>query len=142
MTTKEYLEQYTRCKRRILRERENLLRITEAIDSVSIDYSGMPHGSDTTSKQERYIVDLEALFEKKSAMINQWTETMLEVKKVVLAVEDPLCSALLYHRYISDMPWDEVAEALAYSVTYVKGTLHSYALNHAKKVLDSTPKYL
>lgn len=138
MNTQSYLNQYRVCRDRILRERENLLRITEAIDSVSIDYSGMPHGADITSKQERYVLDLEALVEKKSAAINRWTEIMLEVKKVVLAVDDPMYSALLYHRYISCLGWDEVADLLAYSCPYVKSVLHGKALECAKMILDDT----
>lgn len=138
MTTKEYLLQYSRCKENILHERENLLRIIEAIDSISIDYSGMPHGHDISSKQEKYVTDCESAIEKKSRQIASWTSTMLEIEAVIFAVDDPMYSRMLHMKYIEGLHWDVIAYKLNFSEQYTKSVLHNRALSAVKKILDST----
>lgn len=138
MNAKQYLEQYASCQKKILRERENLLRASEKIDTISIDYSGMPHGTDISSKQERYLLELESIIENKSSMINKWTETMLEVQRVVLKVDNPTYLTLLMDRYINGLSWDEVASKLNYSTSHVKGKLHPKALETIKRILENT----
>lgn len=138
MNAKQYLEQYASCQRKILQERENLLRVSEKIDTISIDYSGMPHGNEVSSKQERYLLELESIVENKSALINKWTETMLEVQRVVLKVDDPVYQTLLMDRYINGLSWDAVASNLHYSTPHVKGKLHPKALERVKRILENT----
>lgn len=132
MTAKEYLIQYQRCKVRIMQAKESLKELDEGIDSLAIDYSGMPHGSGVTSKVEQYVVRLEHKREPILQRIAELYGLMMEIADAVSNVESELHSELLYYRYIVGLPWDQVAEALGYEEGYVRGTLHGKALQLLK----------
>lgn len=138
MKTKDYLLQYESAKRKIEAERENILKIVEAIDSMSIDYSGMPHGHDISSKQERYVLDLERALESKSKKICEWTSLMLEIEAVILTLEEPMYSRLLRMKYIEGLHWNVIALKLGYSEQHTKSVLHNKALGAVKIILDNT----
>ncbi len=132
MTAKEYLEQYSKCKRRLEQMDDQLNTISESIDSLSINYSGMPHGSDIQSKVESYVIKME---EKQESLVKErleLLELMMQIADAIREVEDDTYSRLLHCRYIVGMNWDDVANTIGYDDSYTRGYMHGKALLSVK----------
>lgn len=133
MTNKEYLQQYRLCKVRLCQAKDALAELEEGIDSLAIDYSGMPHGSGTSNKVEAFVVRLEELREPLLKEVGEHYAKMMEVADAVRAIDNETYSQLLHYRYIVGMPWEDVAIQLGYEEGYTRGELHGNALKEVKQ---------
>ena len=138
MNAKEYLEQYKRLVERIRQLDIEIVTLEEEYDSISVDYSGMPHSStiaDRTAKLASKVMDKRL---KKIELRAEAVTRRDEVLTVISRVEDALLSKLLYDRYILLMTWEKVAEDCDKSDKWCRTVLHSRALQSVKIILDSS----
>lgn len=132
MRPQEYLEQYLDCKSKVEQIDEQLKTASESIDSLQVNYSGMPHGNDIHSKVEDYVIRMEDKRESLLVKRARLVEVMMEVADAIRDVEDKTYSTLLYLRYILDLKWDDVADAIGYDESYTRGYLHGKSLLKVK----------
>lgn len=138
MTAKEFLRQYKRLSEQIRQLDLDILMLEAERDSVSIDYSGMPHGSSITDKTANVATRITDLTKKKRELRDEAIEKREEVCQVINRVEDPLLSRLLYDRYILFMTWEKLAEDCGKSERWCRTRLHSRALQSVNKILDNS----
>ena len=145
MTAKEYLEQYMHLTWDIDRIDRDIERINDEIDSMSINYDGMPRGSGISKKPEDIAVKLSALEAKKQKQRARAVSKREEIVKTIAAVESPSLSKLLYDRYIEFMTWEKIAEDIARSEYWKRDTcsefwarteMHSRALEAVEKIIN------
>lgn len=136
MEPKEYLYQYRDICARIKEIDEAIENIEEAIASISIDYSGMPHGSgigDKTGRQAIKLADLKAEY------VEERRESLLlkvRIERTIHQVKNTDCRAVLLDRYIKNMQWQEVADDLHFDISYVAGRLHDKALREIEQIIN------
>ena len=141
MTAKEYLEQYGKLKERIRRLDIEIMTLEAERDSISVDYSGMPHGSKIANKTADLATKLSDKRDKKIKLRDEAVEKRDEIFKVIDRVGNPLHSRLLYDRYILFMTWEKIAEDCDKSDKWCRTGLHSRALRSVQIILDSSLKF-
>lgn len=138
MTAKEYLRQYKRLTEQIRQLELDIETLEAERDSVSVDYSGMPHGSSIADKTASTAVRITDLTKRKVELRDKAIEKREEICRVIDRVEDPLLSRLLYDRYIRFMTWEKLAEDCEKSERWCRTKLHSRALQSVNKILDNS----
>ena len=138
MTAKEYLDQYRKLTERIRQLNIEIMMLEAEYESVSIDYSGMPHGSKIADKTADMAVRMSSLLDKKIELRTDAINKRDEIVDVISRVSDPLYSRLLYDRYILFMTWEKVAEDCDKSDKWCRTYLHSSALQSVEIILDSS----
>lgn len=133
MTNKEYLEQYAIYKESIAQAKESLKELEQGIDSISIDYSGMPHGSGIANRTEAYVIRMEEMREPILREIAEAYGIMMQIADSIRAVPNPVYSRLLYLRYIVGLPWLDISNDIGYEEGYTCGALHGKALQLIKQ---------
>lgn len=135
MTNKDYLLMYGVYQGKIKKAVESLQSITESIDSLSVNYSGMPRSNGISNKPEQYIIDLERAVESRQHNINYWRNEMTKIEDAILAIGNPKYSTLLWERYINGKDWETIAmiPELSYSVDHIRSRLHGQALLELKQ---------
>lgn len=83
MTSKEYLSQYKLMQARIDRLESDLRLEQDKRDSISINYDGMPHGTDVTSRTENIAVKIADLEWKIKESIAEAKALQNEIKLVI-----------------------------------------------------------
>lgn len=138
MTAKEYLMQYRRLSERIRQLDLDIMMLEAEADSVSVDYSGMPHGSGIADKTANTAIRLATLKQEKVSKREEAILKREEILNVINRVEDTLLSQLLYDRYILFMTWERVAEDCDRSDKWCRTELHSRALQSVNKILGTS----
>lgn len=138
MTAKEFLREYGRLTERIHRLKLTIMKLEAEYDSVSIDYSGMPHGSVIADRTASLAVRMAELKRQKVDEMEAALAKREEILDVLDLVENPLLSRLLYDRYILFMTWEQVAEDCEKSERWCRTRLHSRALQSVGKILDNS----
>ena len=138
MTAKEYLDQYRKLTERIRQLNIDIMMLEAEYESVSIDYSGMPHGTRIAKRTESLAIRMSDLRLKKVSLRDEAISKRDEIVDVISRVSDPLYSRLLYDRYILFMTWEKVAEDCDKSDKWCRTQLHSNALQSVKIILDSS----
>ena len=139
MTAKEYLEQYRRLELKLAHLHDELDRLEEQEDSISINLDGMPHAEASDSPTGDLVDKLLFIKEQYVKVMKQCVEKRSEILEVVDSIEDCKCSKLLYKRYIEGKLWFEIADEMHYSFDHVKGNMHKKALEMVDRVLkDNT----
>lgn len=135
MTAKEYLLQYKRAVREAQRLRDEYEKELYLIDNIrsSLGGDGMPRSGEISKKVERQAIKLgekaDALKEAEADAI----ETRNEVFRTVMKVPDEKGS-VLYERYILLKSWEDVADAVGYTVRHVHN-LHKDGLEYVETLL-------
>lgn len=135
MTAKEYLLQYKRAVREAQRLRDEYEKELYLIDNIrsSLGGDGMPRSGEISKKVERQAIKLgekaNALKEAEADAI----ETRNEVFRTVMKVPDEKGS-VLYERYILLKSWEDVADAVGYTVRHVHN-LHKDGLEYVETLL-------
>ena len=135
MTAKEYLRQYRRLKVQIKQLDLDIMELEESYDSISIDYSGMPHGSNIADRTAQLATRMGQLRTQKLQLRAEALEKCEEIIKVINCVKDPIQSQLLYDRYILFMTWEGIAEDCDRSDKWCRTELHSRALQSVNEIL-------
>lgn len=128
MTAKEYLKQYEYAARRAERcrkEYEDEMQRIDAVRSVS-DNDGMPHGSGISKPTEQKAIRLvNTALKWKTAELEA-----LEIKQRIFTVINTVPGIegdVLFGKYIELRKWEEIADALHFSVQHVY-RIHGRAL--------------
>ena len=135
MTAKEYLLQYKRAVREAQRLRDEYEKELYLIDNIrsSLGGDGMPRSGEISKKVERQAIKLgekaDALKEAEADAI----ETRNEVFRTVMKVPDEKGS-VLYERYILLKSWEDVADAVGYTVRHVHN-LHKDGLEYVETLI-------
>ena len=135
MTAKEYLLQYKRAVREAQRLRDEYEKELYLIDNIRISLGGdgMPRSGEISKKVERQAIKLgekaDALKEAEADAI----ETRNEVFRTVMKVPDEKGS-VLYERYILLKSWEDVADAVGYTVRHVHN-LHKDGLEYVETLI-------
>lgn len=138
MTAKEFLRQYRLLSVRIKQLDLDIMELEESYDSITIDYSGMPHGSGIADKTASLATQTGQLRLRKLQLKAEAIEKREEIVKVINCVEDPIQCQLLYDRYILFMTWERIAEDCDRSDKWCRTELHSRALQSVNKILDNS----
>ena len=134
MTAKEYLCQYRRLTERIRQLEMELQRLSAQIDSLEIDYSGMPHGSGISDRTGSLAAKLADKYDKYLALKAQAEEKCSEINDAIGKVSDPTLAKLLYDRYIRFMTWEDIAEDINRSDKWTRTRLHAEALRKISEI--------
>lgn len=134
---KRFLEQYAIAMEQVASITKSIERIEASIDSISIDYSGMPHGSGKSDKVARQAVKLADLKAKRIRERMAAELKAQEVEDVIYKLEDPRFLEVIRLRYIEHMKWDAIASAMCYEVSHVSGRLHGSALQAIAQIIDN-----
>ena len=135
MTAKEFLRQYRRLKVQIKQLDLDIMELEESYDSISIDYSGMPHGSGIADRTAQLATRMGQLRMQKLQRRAEALEKREEIIKVINCVKDPIQSQLLYDRYILFMTWEGIAEDCDRADKWCRTELHSRALQSVNEIL-------
>lgn len=138
MTAKEFLSEYRRLTERIRQLDLAIIKLEAEYDSISVDYSGMPHGSGIADRTASLAIRVTDLKKKKIVKREEALARREEILDVLDLVESPLLSRLLYDRYILFMTWEQVAEDCEKSDKWCRTRLHSNALQCVNKIIDSS----
>ena len=90
MTAKEFLRQYRRLKVQIKQLDLDIMELEESYDSISIDYSGMPHGSGIADRTAQLATRMGQLRMQKLQLRAEALEKCEEIIKVINCVKDPI----------------------------------------------------
>lgn len=135
MTVKEWLLRYQTIEKKI---RGVDVEIEMLLASVGAggQGDGTPRGtitSDPTGRVASQLADLKAW---RYGLRQLSLSARNEIESVILGVEDPELSDLLFDRYLIGLSWDEITEDLGKgSVVYVRGKMHGQALEAAGLVM-------
>lgn len=113
---------------------QELKKLREQMDSLTIDLDGMPRGTAVSDKTGELATQL-ADYEEKliDARSNAWSIRM-NVVNTIGKLTDSTYSQLLYKRYIELKTWERIAAELNYSYMHIT-RLHGYALAEIENVL-------
>lgn len=131
MTAKEYLSQGRQIERRInyqLKEATYQRKMAESISSASLEMHYDPNGRTETP----FIRSLERAWkaeQKADAEIDRLYDLREQMAAVISTVPDDNERLVLNHRYLHNMSWEEIGEALNIDRTTVYRR-HNRALAH------------
>lgn len=134
MNAKEYLKQYEYAHKKALRYKAEYEAELELVDSVrsTLGGDGMPHGSGVSRKVEDQAIRLaDKALKWKDAEMSAISKRQ-EVFDVIHSIEG-IEGDVLYRKYINLQTWEEIAEALHYTVRGIQ-----YA--HGRALLIVTAK--
>ena len=105
------------------------------LTSATSSNDGMPKGSvqDRQTKLHAIMADKLQAKRRKRA---EAEELMAEILNVIDQVTEPTYRQLLFERYIQDKKWEDIAIDLSYVEEYVRGELHSKALNEIRFIMS------
>ena len=137
MRAKEFLKQYEYANQRAELLAMEYRAEQEKIDAVrsTADYDGQPHTTGVSKPVER-------LAERLADKSAQWKMAELEAVQARQRVFDLIWDIpkqegrVLVHRYIELMTWEDIAEAMSYSLPGVYG-VHQRALVIVQNRLDA-----
>lgn len=132
---KQYLMEYTKLRKRIIRLEDQIneieeqaLKITSWADGDRVQSS---HNPDKIGQIVAKKLDLEA-----DALdeIDLMLDKMYEVEAVLRKLHNPDYAQLLQYHYIRGMTWDAISDKMHYSKRWIQ-TLHGRALDEVNKII-------
>ena len=126
---KQYLRGYRISIRRLKRLQAELTEVRSMKLGVSVNYDGMPHGSNGTGDLSGYAADLDKLERGIQAERYRRIKNYKSIKKCIDGLEDDRESDVLFYRYIKGFEWYQVAEVMGFSERHIT-RLHGKALAH------------
>lgn len=108
-------------------EIENLKKEIKSLPIISaVQYTGMPHGSNTSNPIESYFLKREKLLEKLNAKIEKYTEELIRIEAIIDKIEDIEVRAIARMRFISNMKWEDIGAELGLERTTCSKKLRNY----------------
>lgn len=126
---KRYLRGYRISIRRLKRLQSELTEVRSMKLGVSVNYDGMPHGSNGTGDLSGYAADLDKLERGIQAERYRRIKNYKSIKKCIDGLEDDRESDVLFYRYIKGFEWYQAAEVMGFSERHIT-RLHGKALAH------------
>lgn len=135
MTIKSYLSQYKKMMEEVRCLDVEIDELFNQLTSATSSNDGMPKGSvqDRQTKLHAIMADKLQAKRRKRA---EAEELMAEILNVIDQVTEPTYRQLLFERYIQDKKWEDIATDIVYVEEYVRGELHSKALNEVKFIMQ------
>lgn len=115
MTAKQYLSRAYSLRRRIAAKELHLEELRTQAEHITADLTGMPRGSGPSSPVERVAVQIADM---SMDLEQDWLDFIVyqdEIRRLIERIENPAVVQVLSARYISYLPWREIAERLHYS---------------------------
>lgn len=135
MTTKEWLMRGWKLNDEIVAleevKRRMYLRCTSA---TVIPKDICVTGSSNANSTEAQLVDYSDLSKEIDKMNDKYKSIAVDILRAVQRITYPPYRTLLEHRYLNMKDWGEIARAMDYTESYVRGDLHSNALIALTKV--------
>lgn len=107
----------------------------ESAQGIRYDKINVSSGGYETPALERAALNIVQLESDLAADIERWTAAVRAVRDVISAVGDTCLRAVLEHRYLRMMSWEQIAVDIGYSWRHLH-RLHGKALAEARKVLQ------
>ena len=136
LSAKQYLLSIKQLERAIRLKKEEIEELRTLASSITIKTGEEPVQTSGTSDKVgnivAKIVDLQReLEDSASAYLDKRAECIALLDKI----QDIDEREVLYRRYVQDMKWEEVGNAMGYSDVYVRGTLHVNAIVNFENLL-------
>lgn len=90
---------------------------------------GMPRGSGGNSDLSGYAAKLDELIRKLADRVAKYDAMRMALEADLVAMDNPVESAILRRRYILGEPWETIADEVGYEIRHVT-RIHGYALQH------------
>lgn len=143
---KAYLLQYARTMERIRELQEDIEHIESVATSMQLNMDGMPHVRNASDKVGAVSVRAADMQSEMRRQLVAALDLREEVRQVVDQVDDATCARLLSMRYIELDPngrqatWQVIAEDMGYAEEWVRGGLHSRALEKVSVIINNLQK--
>lgn len=134
MTTKQYLSQYKRMMKECRCLDIEIEELWNQLTSTTASSDGMPRGT-VTDRQTKLHAIMADKVQVKRQKKKEAEELMAEILETIDQVTDPIYRQLLFERYIQNRTWEDIAIDLSYVEEYVRGELHSKALNEIRFIM-------
>ena len=137
MTAVEFLSQAYLMDQQIRSKKEQLVMLRSMATSFynPTDQEQVSCTPKTYALEESVIKIVEAENEIK-AQVDQLVQTMMEIRRVIEAVQDVRLRLVLEKRYLSFQPWKEIAADMDRSVRWVQQK-HVMALEVVQRMMDN-----
>lgn len=129
MTVKEYLSRYYQAKKDIDYIEKELARLrASATDIQATDYGKVVvDGTRNSDTITNIVIRIEGKVETLEKARVKARQIMLDIEDTLDTLQAPEVREVLCQRYIELKKWEDIAKAMAYSVTHVK-RLHKQGL--------------
>ena len=117
MNAKEFLRQYEYATYKAHQCREQYQLMMEKIDAIgsTLGSDGMPHGSGVSRKTEQLAIELAEAAQRYLDAERESFNKRQDVYELIRSI-DGIEGEVLYQKYIKLLTWEEIANALHYSV--------------------------
>lgn len=138
MTAKEFMRQYRKLTERIRQLDITIEQIEAELEGTSGSGDGMPRGTRISDPTGKFAAELVEMKRRRIRIREEAWRKRDEIETVIRAVDDPVCSRLLYDRYILFMRWEEIAEDINHDPMYTRARLHGRALQKASQCITES----
>lgn len=137
--TKDYLAKAYRIDQRINSKLEQVSSLRALATKATVTFSDMPKGSGDVHSREKIIVKIIDLEHGINADIDALVDLKAEIIEKIKLVPNVEYQMLLELRHVCFKAWDEIADAMNFSVQHVF-RLHSTALQELSKKIEDESK--
>lgn len=134
MTTKQYLSQYKRMMDEVRCLDVEIDELFNQLTSSTASSDGMPKGSVQDRQTKLHAIMADKVQDKRRKKAEA-EGIMAEILVTIDQVSEPTHRQLLFERYIQGKKWEDIATDLMYVEEYVRGELHSKALNEIRFIM-------
>lgn len=138
MTVKEFLRQYKFLKMQLESLCESAAATFSLLTSCGIDPERERVLGGSGNSQEAALIRYIEFKDKVAEKCAELLKLQEQIEEIIDAVQEPTLAVLLRRRYIDGLTWEEVAEALGYSVRWTIKRLHPDALREAEKFFKNS----
>lgn len=137
MTAKEYLLGIKQLERAIRLKQEEIEELRSLAESITVKTGEEPvQTSGTSDKVGNIVARIVDLQREMEDSVMKYLDKRAECIGLLEKMQNIDEREVLYRRYIQDMTWEDVANAMGYTSEYVRGALHMNALSNF--ILDIT----
>lgn len=137
MTSKEYLNRAYRLYRSLNSKLEQLESLKALAEKCTPVLSDMPKNpSSNTSSMEDTIASIIDLQNDLCTEIQEYVDTIREIREVLNQVTDSKFYLILHKRYLNYKHWEEIAVDMNYSYRYLL-TKHGQALKEVDRIIGN-----
>lgn len=136
MTAKEYFRQSYHINQRIKSKKSQIASLESVATNCTSVITGMPHsGSSSVSPMADAVCKIVDIKTDLRDEITRLLNYKISVIEIINAVDNPEYRLVLEKRYLCNQQWEEIANDLHYSVSWVL-KLHSKALKAVEKIMN------
>lgn len=125
---KIFLKSYKSAEEAMFRLEEQLREVRQNKLSISVNYDGMPHGTDI-SDLSSYVARVDELEGEILQERYKRIETFKRIRNLIELMDNEQEKTLLTYRYLKNMKWEEICCKVGYSWQHIH-RMHAKALEH------------